>query len=194
MIARTSGKISSFFAVHGIIPEEDREVYAYSFEVLLSTAISFLFLATGAIISQTVLYTASFLIGFIPLRRIAGGYHAKNHIRCFLILTFTYAVFLTLIFSIPVGYLRLVIILCALLSAFLIFIIAPSEDSNNPLSKEKVIKLKKRCRITVIGFVLLVGLLDIILSLEYVAFSIVFGKFTVGVSLLANLIKRRAFK
>jgi hypothetical protein len=36
MITQISKSISSFFVAHGIIPENDRDVYVYSLEVLLS--------------------------------------------------------------------------------------------------------------------------------------------------------------
>jgi hypothetical protein len=42
MIARLSKSVSSFFILQGIISVEDREVYEYSFEILISTLLSFL--------------------------------------------------------------------------------------------------------------------------------------------------------
>jgi len=70
MITRMSKNISSFFVAHGIIPADDMEVYEYGFEVLISTAMSFIFLAIMSIISGTLQYSALYLIGFVPLRLV----------------------------------------------------------------------------------------------------------------------------
>ena len=73
MIELMSKKVSSFFIVRGIIQEDDREVYVYCFEILLSTLLSFIALAILSLISGTFLETLLFLLGFVPLRLVAGG-------------------------------------------------------------------------------------------------------------------------
>ena len=97
LIARMSRSISSFFIVHGVISKDEREVYNYSFEILLATVLNFLVVVILAIVSRTIPQTVFYLLGFLPLRQIAGGYHAKTHFRCLLILIFSYIVFLVLL-------------------------------------------------------------------------------------------------
>ena len=76
MITQVSKKVTSRFIMLGIIPEDGFEVYAYSFEILISSLISFLALSVAAILSGTVYYTALYLVGFMPIRLSAGGFHA----------------------------------------------------------------------------------------------------------------------
>ena len=59
-------KITLFYIKKGKIEEDDREVYEYSFEMLISTIINFLIMIVGALITkrywETALFTFSFLL------------------------------------------------------------------------------------------------------------------------------------
>jgi accessory gene regulator B len=94
MITQFSKKLASFFVSKKIIECDDKEVYEYSFEIFLATILNGLFIAITAIVTKTILVTLFYLVGFLTLRGVAGGYHAKNHFRCFFILVFTYGLFL----------------------------------------------------------------------------------------------------
>jgi len=191
MIPRVSKRISSFFILQGIIPSEDREVYEYSFEILISTLLGFIAIITISIITNTPVYTFLYLIGFIPLRLIAGGYHAKNHFRCFIILMTVYIVFIVLVKTIPPGSILIVNLLCVLTSVILVFKFSPSEDENKPISNEDRCKFKKKSRFAVIGYAILICMLMIIISDTKVSFSIVLGNMTVALSLLTNYVKAK---
>ena len=104
MIAQLSDRLSSFFVKQGIVDAEDNDVYAYSFEILISTLISFLALLVISIWTGTVVFTLMYVVGFIPMRAIAGGFHAKTHFRCFLILMIAYSAFLLLLTQIPADF------------------------------------------------------------------------------------------
>jgi len=184
-----SSKVSSFFIAYGIIPEDDRDVYVYSFEVLFSTLLSFLALAVLAVFTRTVLETAIFLLGFVPLRLIAGGYHAKNHFRCFLILMCVYCTFLMAIFFLPPSYIEPVILSSVILSVLLVFLIAPSEDSNKPITGSEKVRFRKASRLAVVCYVIVIGLGIVLLPEKIYSCSLALGIITVGISLLANLIK-----
>ena len=191
MISRMSRSISAFFVVHGIIPDEEKEVYEYSFEILLSTTASLLYVVILSVISKTILLTALYLLGFIPLRLIAGGYHAKNHFRCFLILVFAYSGFLMINRFLPVEYMLPIIILCVLSTVFLVFLLAPSEDKNKTLSSAENTRFKRLSRFTVIAYAALIFLLSIVIPDRSFAVSVALGNYTIGIALLANSIKCR---
>lgn len=59
-------KITLFYIKKGKIEEDDREVYEYSFEMLISTIINFLIMIVGALITkrywETALFTFSFFV------------------------------------------------------------------------------------------------------------------------------------
>jgi len=185
--------ISSFFVVQGIILEDDLEVYSYSFEILLSTLQSFCALAILSIISGTVLQTILFMSGFVPLRLIAGGYHAKNHFRCFIILIFVYVAFLSVLCFLPADNTIPVIILSSLLTVLLVFIFAPSEDSNKPISSKETIRFRQRSRLAVACYIVLISVVTVFISEKKYSLSLSLGVLTVGLSLLANNYKCRNF-
>jgi accessory gene regulator B len=177
--------------MHGIIHEDDLEVYSYSFEILLSTLQSFIVLAILSFITETVLKTVFFLFGFVPLRLIAGGYHAKNHFRCFIILMFVYAAFLFILRFLPDGNTIPVIVSSGLLAILLIFIFAPSEDSNKPISSEEAILFRNRSRLAVACYIVPISVAAVFIADKRYALSLALGVLTVGLSLLANYCKCR---
>jgi len=185
--------VSSFFIKQKIILEEDREVYEYSFEILFSTMLGFITMTAIAVITDTIFYTLFYLIGFIPLRVVAGGYHAKNHFLCFIILIITYSLFL-FTFLIPLEHMIFLLTIGTLASVVLVFILAPSEDQNNPISMSNVARLKKKSRIIILICASFVGVSIYFTPDIKIAFSVMCGFFTVSISLLANYVKYRSIK
>jgi len=156
--------------------------------------LNFLVVVILAIVSRTIPQTVFYLLGFLPLRQIAGGYHAKTHFRCLLILIFSYTVFLLLLhFAKPVWMLP-AIITGIVTSIVLVFIFAPAADSNKPISKQEAIDFKRKSRITIAVYGVIVGLLTVFIPNKVFAFSLVCGVFTVAVSLLASFIKYESRK
>ena len=189
MITHISEKLSSLFISQGIIPEEDREVYEYSFGTLFSAVFSFTALFLIAVITRTIGYTALYLIGFIPLRIIAGGYHAKNHFRCFIILICAYTAYLLLLTYMPMEYMLSTMYFSITASVISVFILAPSDDSNKPMSDKDKVKGRKSSRILIIVYVLIVILLVTFVTNLRIPLSFVFGSLTLSISLLANMVK-----
>ena len=189
LIARMSRNISSFFVSKGIISEDDKDVYIYSFEILLSTVVNFFALVLISIITHTIPETALYILGFVPLRQIAGGYHAKNHFRCFWILMFSYSIFLTLVYFLPMDFVFITIFVSGILSVVLVFVFAPSEDINKPFSNEETIRFKRKSRFIIMAYIVLISLLAVFITNKIFAFSLASGVLTVSISLLANFIK-----
>jgi len=189
MITLMSKNISSFFINKEIIQIEDREIYEYCFEILLSTLICITTLIIMAIISNTIAYTSLFFAGFIPLRLVAGGYHAKTHFRCYVLLMVTYSMFILSLYMIPVEHLTYFVIPCAIVSVILIFIFAPSADKNKPISAKDLQRFRIISRIIAIICIILVNGLVVFVPDKKIALSLTLGVLTIGISLLANKIK-----
>jgi len=188
LIARMSRNISSYFVAQDIIQQEDIDVYAYSFEILISALMSSIALVILAVLSKTILYSALYLLGFIPLRLIAGGYHAKSHFRCFTILVISYSVFLLLISFLPAQIISPTLLLVAL-SLSLVFMFAPIVDRNKPISSLKIVQLKKMSRVYILLVAPVICMLAVLVHDNRVGFSLAMGTFTVSISLLAGHIR-----
>jgi len=186
-----SKNVSSYLILNEIIDSEEREVYEYSFELLLSATFSLIVLIGIAITTGTMFFTILYLIGFIPLRLVAGGYHAKNHFRCFLILMFVYSLFLLTTFILSSMQMTIVSLINIAVSILLVILFAPSEDKNKPTSHEEIVLFKRRSRFLIIGYAVFICALIILVHDIKISYSITMGVFTVSVSLLANYIKRK---
>lgn len=191
MIAQMSKKIALFFISNRIINEEDKEVYEYSLELLLSAVLNFAAVIILAVCTGKILEASLFVLGFVPLRALAGGYHAKNHFRCFIILIFTYSLFLLSVFYLPAKIISAATGLLSVLSILLVFVLSPVEDSNKPLSAEETEKFKRKSRISVLAYALLILGLSALFASKMFGFSLAFGIFSVSLSLLASVIRNK---
>lgn len=128
---------------------------------------AFVALIILSVISGTIIETTVFLLGFVPLRLTVGGYHAKNHFRCLVILLFVYSAFLLVIFFLPASYRVLVITVGVLLSIMLVFLIAPSEDSNKPLNENEFVRFWRKSRVAITVYTILIGMMCVFIQTRY---------------------------
>jgi accessory gene regulator B len=86
-----------------------------------------------------------FMVSYIPLRTYAGGYHAGTQLRCF-----WYSILLILVVLLAIKFIpwtNFIILGLALVSGTVIYLLAPMEDENKPLSKSEVKVYKNRARV-----------------------------------------------
>ncbi len=73
-----------------LIQKEDKAVYQYGIEILISTAINLILLLVIGIITRTVLLSIYYLFILATIRTLTGGYHATSHFKCKMLSCFTY--------------------------------------------------------------------------------------------------------
>ena len=191
MIPYLSEKIASSFIEFEIIKKEDQEVYSYSFEILISTLLNFLVICFFAIFTKTIVETIFYLIAFIPLRQLVGGYHAKNHFRCFTILLMAYAGFLMVIYLCPVEIISITILIIILISYVLVFSLAPVADSNKPITNDESYSFKYKSRIAISTYSLITILMMIIGIHSKWILALSLGIISIALSLVAGTIKNK---
>jgi len=193
MLPMLSERLSSFFVRSQIIQKEDKEVYSYSVEVLLATVLNFVVLYLIAFFTGRVWETTMFTAGFIPLRSLVGGYHAKTHLRCLAVLLLTYGGFLGLSYLASPEQYIFFNLGCTAGSMICVWLLSPVEDKNKPLSwsEKKAFKCRSRVAILVYIGVILVGAL---LFPDRIEFScIAFGMLVVSLSLAAAYFKNKRY-
>jgi accessory gene regulator B len=160
-------------------------------EVLLATVMNFAMLYLLAIVSDQVWQTTMFIVGFVPLRSLAGGYHAKTHFRCLMTLLFTYAVFLAIIYLMPQELYISATMICVSLSLILVWLLSPVEDKNKPLSASEQRYFRGRSRFTILIYagIVLSGIYMFQHSSEFLCVSI--GLLSVSFSLVAAYFENR---
>jgi len=142
MINRLSGKLSNSLGNSMNSTDQEKEIYAYSIEVLLSLILNLIIIFETAYIIGKIPEFIVFIIFFSGLRTYAGGYHAKSHIEC---MTESFIVFF--ISAMSSTWFKssgeFIITTGIITSIYLVFKYSPSESENKPLNNSK----RKRYRI-----------------------------------------------
>lgn len=138
MLTHLARRISSFFISNRTMREDERQIYDYCFEIMLSTILNFCSVMVIAIITKTVFLTLCFIVGFMIIRATAGGYHAETHMACFMILIVSYVIYLVILLNLSNNIISVLTIIICVISTLLIIFLAPVEDHNKPLTKAEV--------------------------------------------------------
>jgi len=187
MLSRLSRKLSCFFVPN--VSEEDREVYNYSFEMLLATLLNIVVLCGLAAVTKTFLESLLFVVGFVPLRSLAGGYHAKTHFRCLLTLLLAYAFFWVTVTFAPVNMYLWINLAAGVVAVILVWLLSPVEDRNKPLNDKEKLFFRKRSRIAVLIYAALIIIGTCFFKTRKEFLSLAFGVLSVSVALAAAKIK-----
>lgn len=140
--------LSQKFVTNNIISEKDIEIYRYGLEILLSSTFTSLSLLIVATLIDSFWYGVIYLLFTIPLRTTAGGYHADTRLKCFICSNLTYvcvSLFLRIMNSISIPMYCWLLLLY--LGAFYIYLKAPVQNINHPISETKLKKNKKKATI-----------------------------------------------
>lgn len=150
---RISAKITAFLIAQKIVHVEDREIYEYGFELLLADLFNLCtILLIGKMLGQlwsTILY----LLIFIALRSVCGGYHAKTHLHCHIGTIGVYLFFLFLLNIQALTDRGGLLIGGDFIATITVVLFAPIQHQNKPLSE---ITRKRNRLIAIILFFLLI--------------------------------------
>lgn len=190
MITRLSKKIASFFVYQKIIDKEAEEVYEYGLQLLLSTVANTLIALVVAISTNTFIPCLFYLTTFVLMRKCAGGFHAKTHFNCCCILLAVLCAFIICIKHIPPMAFIPISALSLIFSFIVIYLFAPLEHINKPISIEDKNRLKNLSRLymVIISFIIL---LFSIFNLHTLMVSISLGIFTSSMSILVAKLQEK---
>lgn len=145
MFAKSAEKLTKKLSHHNVIASEQYEICRFGFQQGLTILLNFLTIAAIGLAMREFLHAMMFLAAFIPLRRFAGGFHAKTPVRCYLYSAFTVcAILLAIKLSVLT---RFICIFVFSVSCAVILLLAPVEDKNKPLDNIEQIVFRKRTHI-----------------------------------------------
>lgn len=147
-MAELARRLTNFFVRHGVLLETQRTTYAYCFELVFVFASNFIAILIIAAVTKTFLPTVFYLIGFWPLRMLAGGYHAKTPGHCFCMTLFFFALFLLSLFC-NTKIQSVLIWIFVFFSVFVMFLVAPIESPNKRFREGQREQLRRKSRFTV---------------------------------------------
>lgn len=143
MLKLISEKITDQWIMNGVINKEFKEAYIYGVLLLLSTGINVAIIIIISAFIHNVLIWIPFLAGFIPLRVTAGGFHAKTPLKCGVFFCSGYTIFLALMTYIPNSAKIIIEFINIVISAILVFRLAPIPASNKPLSSNELFRKRE---------------------------------------------------
>jgi len=130
----------------GIIEKSDEDVYLYGLDLLLFSIVNLIAILITATIFGKIPESLLLMIAIIPLQAYGGGYHAKTHLRCFLIMYVGWwVVIFALAFVTPI-----IATVLSIMAVVLTFILAPVSHVNVPMSPGRKSQLRKYVRFIVL--------------------------------------------
>lgn len=118
---------------HDMIPDGEQEVYAYSLEIALGSAMFWSMMILLTITFGHIEATVIYLVVFFLFRSSIGGYHASTHLRCIAISAIAYLIFIWC-YSQFASQTMLTVVLSAL-AITVVLIFAPVDHPNKPFSE-----------------------------------------------------------
>lgn len=188
MLYRISQWIVCVWQREHIIPNECAEAYVYGLQLLLSTLLNTICIAVISSLAALPFAWIPFLVGFVPLRITAGGFHAKTPLRCFLSFCGSYFIFITIALHLPESRMQLAILINSIVTVLTVYLCSPIPASNKPLSDEEI--PQKRMLSIVITSVLLLISFSSVKYNTVLSFTLymTFGELIAAVFLLASKI------
>lgn len=159
IIHQLAKRMSYVFVLYGESTEEDRDIYTYVCEAIISTTFNILLCLFTAFILGAIIEGIILLTVFALIRRYAGGYHAKTHLQCIAICNCMVAVGVMLVQNIAWIHTLTSYIGVSSVALIGIFLLAPVEHENKTSGQEYVaLKKARSVRMTIIMFS--IGLVD----------------------------------
>lgn len=126
-----------------LLDSENIRVYYYSVEVLLMNVVLLLSIIGISIIGSCPLLLLGYIIFYIPIRVFAGGYHAKNSDRCYVLSVLMYMLLACIYYFVPNLYASDKSVITLVIAIIGIAIAAPHTNENHELSREQYLRNKK---------------------------------------------------
>lgn len=191
MLEKLSRAITSFFIDKNILGQNDREVYNYCFEILLSTIMNLICVIAIAILTRSLIPTVLFVIVFMCMRGTAGGYHADSHLACLLTLLITYSIFLLVIKNVSGFSSRWLTASFVVFENVIVFALAPVEDRNKRFEGDELLRFRRRSR----RYMVIISIIAVTISYVFpgmiYANSMLSGSGLVALALIAGRVKNR---
>lgn len=169
----------------GFVNEDSRDVFEYGLDLLLFTLFTNVTLLILGALTGFFFHSFVLMVTFSVLQSICGGYHAQTHMRCFITTATGWIVGRLLIMYVP----DILLLLLPLYGVGAVWLIAPLEHENAPMSDGKKARMRKLGRLLVCCFTV-IGVALYLLNIVYMR-SILTGVFLSGVSLTAGTLMKK---
>lgn len=165
-----SERIADFLLYQKIINTQEKEIYVYGIQLVISSVINLLICITISLLLNELINGILFFILFSSLRRFTGGFHCKTFIMCNIV--FSVIVTLVLLINKSFGYVfekpvlfTVTVIFCLIC----ILLFAPVYNENKELTKLEIKKFK---------------IISIVVYTIHICFYLIFNLFNVRLNII----------
>ena len=190
MISKLSERIAAGLKQSSIINEDDVELYAYGFYILISKLLFLIIALILGVILNIVFESIVFYVSFSIIRAYAGGVHANKEWKCFLYTSVSIimcALGIKVLINLKPTVLFAVILM---ISSLIIIIISPLDTKEKPLSAKEKEKYYMISAIVLLSYILVILLLSK-LGIMKVCYAIMIAIFLESILLMAGLVQNR---
>jgi len=152
MIRLLSSKLADFLCDKNIIPEDEKDIYVYGNELLISSFVGIFLVCVAGVILGEFLNTLAFLVVFIINRQFSGGYHANTFLKCSMVFMLVYLFVLFLSKILLSNYSLFIWLIVAFAHLSIIIDLAPMPNKYKPISDSQRREAKKKIIIISIIF------------------------------------------
>lgn len=184
--------MTDFLLCQNVICEEDKEVYNYSIDILLSLVLDTVLILVIGIVMKHFSVSVVFALLFPILRKHTGGYHAKTKLQCRIVSTVLVFIAISIVtFMQDISGILKIVYLGVVVSFYLIitYFFVPIENNFKPLDETNRRHNKK---VSVI-YGILIFLVELIMLFynSEVFLSLVTVQLEVTGLIIVSLLKRR---
>lgn len=194
MINYLAKKITNYYIKKNSIKEEEREMYEYCFDVMLSTLLNLLAIVIISVFTRLYIEGTIFCIIFMSLRGIGGGYHANTHFLCFMTIMIVFAIFVVILKLMDATILFYISISILIVGFLTITIFAPVDTETKPLTKKEFKKNKIKTIIVLSIYSFISSILLVFEQTRYYSFCITYPIFAVSNLMILGTIKNIKWK
>ena len=119
------------------------EIYCYGLELFFSSILNLLFLIIISVIFGIPFAFIPYLLGFIPIRVMAGGYHANAHWSCITVFSTAYILVLLMMQYHGNSMTQEFCVVISVISVLVIWCLSPLPAKNKPLSQLETMAYRK---------------------------------------------------
>lgn len=169
------------FIKNNIIEKKDKDIYIHGLKHGVFMILNIISIIIIGILFNMLLESIIFILAYSPLRSYAGGYHADTILNCYI-----FSIALTIIAMISIKHippLNYTILFLTIVSAGLVFLLAPVESINKPLSKEERKQYKNIARI-MCAIEIVIVVIFLIFNINSIALTISISLFVLALMLL----------
>lgn len=128
--------------------DEQSAIVRYGLEMIILKSLFFIGAMAIGVLMHSFWECGIFFLFFSILRSYAGGYHAKTRRRCFVQSMLTFLIVLvTLKCAEVMPHMSIVIVVLAIISAIVLWLISPVDCKNKQLETDEKIVFQKKTRV-----------------------------------------------